>query len=398
MFWQTTAQIVFWISTAALFYVYIGYPLLVFLVSLIRPREVKKSAIEPFVTILITAYNEENAIRSKILNTLEIDYPKEKLEILVASDGSTDQTEAIVKEFSNQGVKLFRQEGRKGKTFTQNKAVEQSAGEIILFSDATTDYQTDVLRGILPNFADETVGCAAGKLVYVDESKSGVGSGAKSYWSYETFLKTSESRACSLIGASGCLYAVRKSAYREMYAEACSDFLICTVVFRQNLRSVYEPKAVCTEETNRNSDKELTMRVRVISQTLTDLWRNRDMLNPFKSGFYAVELFSHKVLRYAVPLFLFSLFAASALLAFFSFYHFIIFALQVVFYLSAIAGWILEKSRIDLGILAMPLYFALANLATVIAFYKFLRGERFARWEPIRENRQENASTFEQTV
>ncbi len=125
MIWQTTAQILFWTSLAALFYVYIGYPLLVYLVSLVRPREIKKSFIEPNVTILITAYNEEKDIRAKIENTLQIDYPKEKLEILVASDGSTDRTDEIVKEFSAQGVKLFRQEGRKGKTYTQNKAVEK---------------------------------------------------------------------------------------------------------------------------------------------------------------------------------------------------------------------------------------------------------------------------------
>jgi hypothetical protein len=123
--------------------------------------------------------------------------------------------------------------------------------------------------------------------------RSGVGTGAKSYWSYETFLKKSESRACSLIGASGCLYAVKRSAYRPMYAEACSDFLICTKIYEQNLRSVYEPNAVCTEETNRQANKELAMRVRVISQTFTDLWRNRGMLNPFRSGFFAVQLVSH---------------------------------------------------------------------------------------------------------
>jgi cellulose synthase/poly-beta-1,6-N-acetylglucosamine synthase-like glycosyltransferase len=200
-------------------------------------------------------------------------------------------------------VRLFRQEGRVGKTITQNNAVEQATGEIILFSDATTMYQPDVLRRMLPNFADKTIGCVAGKLVYVDDSRSNVGKGAKSYWSYETFIKESESRACSLIGASGCLYAVRKSAYKPMYAEACSDFLIATKIYEQGLRSVYEPTAICTEETNRKAGKELQMRVRVISQTFNDLWRNRRMLNPFHGGFFAVELFSHKLLRYAAPLF-----------------------------------------------------------------------------------------------
>ncbi|HEX8735395.1 MAG TPA: glycosyltransferase family 2 protein, partial [Pyrinomonadaceae bacterium] len=373
-------------SVVALFYVYAGYPLLVYLISRAFPKTIKRAAFEPNVTILITAYNEEKDIRQKLENTLEIDYPPEKLEILVASDGSTDATDEIVREFAGRNVKLFRQEGRAGKTFTQNKAVERARGEIILFSDATTRYSADVLRRILPNFADETIGCVAGKLIYVDDSKSTVGKGARSYWNYETFLKESESRACSLIGASGCLYAVRKSAYQPMYAEACSDFLICTVLFRQGLRSVYEAQAVCTEETNRQANKEMQMRVRVILQTFTDLWRNRDMLSPLKSGFYAVQLVSHKLLRYAVPLFLaLILFSTAALLAQ-SFFYSLIFTLQAAFYAMAFAAWLLERNGVKLGILAMPLYFVLANIASVIAFYKFLRGERYARWEPIREN------------
>lgn len=380
----SAAQIVFWTCAGLLCYVYIGYPLLVFIVSRLSPKPIVRGAFEPLVTILITAYNEERAIRRKLENTLEIDYPSEKLEILVASDGSTDETDNIVKEFAGRGVKLFRQDGRLGKTYTQNKAVEIASGEVILFSDATTAYQPDVLHQILPNFADQSVGCVAGKLVYVDDSSSNVGKGARSYWNYETFLKESESRACSLIGASGCLYAVRKSAYEPMYPEACSDFLICTVVYRRGLRSVYEPNAVCTEETNRHADNEMRMRVRVISQTFTDLWRNREMLNPFRTGFYAIELISHKLLRYAVPAFLALIFISSGILANGHVFFSAAFALQILFYLSAFAGWVLEKNGKRLTLLVVPLYFVMANLASTIGFYKFLKGERYARWEPIR--------------
>ena len=139
---------------------------------------------------------------------------------------------------------------------------------------------------MLPSFADNGVGCVAGRLVYVDDESTNIGKGAQHYWDYETWLKIAESRACSLIGASGCLYAVRKSVYEPMYPEACSDFLICTSVYRKGLRSVFAPAAVCFEQTNRRADDELKMRIRVISQTFTDLWRNRDMLWPFKSGFF----------------------------------------------------------------------------------------------------------------
>lgn len=381
----TAAQIVFWTSAGLLLYVYAGYPLLVYLVSLISPKVVKRGEFEPKVTVLITAYNEEKDIARKLENTFEIDYPGDKLEILVASDGSTDRTDEIVRGFEDRDVRLFRQDGRLGKTYTQNKAVELAAGEIILFSDATTAYRPDVLREMLPNFADESVGCVAGKLVYVDDSSSNVGKGARSYWNYETSLKQAESRACSLIGASGCLYAVRRSAYQPMYPEACSDFLICTVLYRQGLRSVYEPNAICEEETNQRADKEMSMRVRVILQTYTDLWRNRDMLNPFKGGFYAIELFSHKVLRYAVLMFLILAFATSVLLAENSAFYTAAFAFQALFYLLALAGWGLEKVGLRLTFLVIPLYFVMANLACAVAFFKFLRGERFAKWEPIRD-------------
>lgn len=382
---ELLAQIIFGISAGALVYTYLGYPLLVYLVSRLFPKKNKKSAYFPPVTVLITAYNEEKDIRAKLENTLELDYPPEKLEILVASDGSTDRTDQIVSGFAGRGVRLFRQEGRVGKTITQNNAVAGARGEIILFSDATTLYDRSVLQKMLPNFADERVGCVAGKLIYVDPAKTGVGTGARSYWSYETFLKENESLACSLIGASGCLYAVKKSAYQPMYAEACSDFLIATVLYRQGLRTVFEPTAICTEETNKRTDKEMRMRVRVISQTFTDLWRNRAMMNPLKSGFFAIELISHKVFRYAVPVFLLLLLFSAAVLSFYSNIFVLISALQIGFYLLAAAGWILESRNRKPGVLAIPLYFVLTNVASLIGFYKFLRGERYASWEPIRD-------------
>lgn len=383
----TLEQIVFWICIGLLAYVYVGYPLVVYLVSLVFPRLVVSGDIEPSVTILITAFNEQAALREKLENTLKIDYPAGKLEILVASDGSTDATDDIAREFADRGVKLFRQEGRAGKTETQNNAVGRATGDIILFSDATTAYGADVFKHILPPFADESVGCVAGRLVYLDNADTTVGQGARGYWNYETFIKTAESRACSLIGASGCLYAVRRSAYEPMYPEACSDFLICTTIYRQGLRSVFAPAAVCFEHTNHRAEEELRMRVRVISQTFTDLWRNRDMLNPLKSGFFAIELVSHKVLRYAVPVILMALLAASALLARSSAFYTSVLTAQVLFYTLAIAGLVMERLGKRLVLLAMPLYFVLANLASLVAFYKFLRGETYTRWEPIRNTR-----------
>jgi cellulose synthase/poly-beta-1,6-N-acetylglucosamine synthase-like glycosyltransferase len=382
---ETAAKILFWSASAALAYAYAGYPVLVWLVSSLRPRVVRRGSVEPTVSVVITAYNEERDLAAKLENTLALDYPTDKLEVIVASDCSSDRTDEIARRFAPRGVRLHRQAERLGKTAAQNAAVELAQGEVILFSDATTLYRPDVLRAMVPNFADASVGCVAGKLIYVDPASTSVGSGAKSYWGYETFLKTHESRACSLIGASGCLYAVRRAAYVPLYNEACSDFIIATKMVEQGLRAVYEPGAVCTEETNRRADKELSMRVRVITQTYTDLWRHRRLMNPLRGGFYAVELLSHKVMRYLVPLFLAAVCVASVLLAPRSMFFAALFAGQALFYAAALAGWLLERASVRVRLLALPHYFVLANAAAVLALFKFLRGERYARWEPIRE-------------
>lgn len=383
---KLAAQIVFWLSAAALGYTYAGYPLLLLVMSRLRTREVKRGDFEPFVSVIVTAYNEERDLAAKLVNTLALDYPRDLFEIIVASDCSTDRTDEIAHAFADRGVRLARQPQRRGKTAAQNMAVGEARGEIILFSDATSLYEPDVLRMTMPNFADPTVGCVAGRLIYVDPSESRVGRGARSYWNYETFLKRHESRVCSLIGASGCLYAVRRSAYTTLYAEACSDFIIATKMVEQDLRAVYEPAAVCTEETNRRTDKELRMRVRVIAQTFTDLWRHRAMMNPFRSGFYAVQLLSHKVMRYVVPFFLIAILASSGILARHSMLYLIVFVSQLGCYLGALAAWLLERSGVHSRMLALPQYFVLSNLAALIACYQFLRGERYAHWETNRES------------
>jgi cellulose synthase/poly-beta-1,6-N-acetylglucosamine synthase-like glycosyltransferase len=303
---------------------------------------------------------------------------------MVASDCSTDRTDEIARSFASKGVVLHRQPKRLGKTAAQNAAVEKARGEIILFSDATSCYQPPVVKQLVRNFADESVGCVGGRLVYVDPGDSRTGRGAKSYWGYETFLKRHESRAGSLIGVSGCLYAVRKSAYVQLYHEACSDFIIATKMVEQGLRTIYESEAVCTEETNQRNDNELWMRVRIIAQTFTDLWRHRAMLNPFRGGLYSIQLLSHKVMRYFVPLFLIALFAASAALAEVSTFHRWFFFAQSIGYICAALSWLLESLGMRNRVLALPHYFVLANVASLIGMVRFLRGERYAHWEPFR--------------
>jgi cellulose synthase/poly-beta-1,6-N-acetylglucosamine synthase-like glycosyltransferase len=378
-------EAIFWLSVAAIGYAYVGYPLLLLLLSRLRPKPVKSGHWTPSVTVIIAAYNEERDLAAKLENTLALDYPASHLEIIVTSDCSSDRTDEIARSFAARGVRLHRQEERHGKTAAQNAAVTKARGEIIVFSDATTHYRPDVLRLMIPAFADKSVGCVTGRVIYQDDKDSSVGTGTQSYWNYEFFLKKHESAVCSLIGVCGCMYAVRASAYIPLYNEACSDFIIATTMVEQGLRAVYVPEAVCTEEPNRQAKKELAARVRIISQTFADLWRNRSVLNPFRSGFYAVQLWSHKLMRYLVPVFLITIFIASAWLATRSAFYAAVFVMQVAFYLAALVSWILERLGVTFGLLALPQYFVITNLASLIAFVKFLTGERYTRWEPTRE-------------
>lgn len=378
-------EVIFWLSVAAIGYAYVGYPLLLVLLSRLRPRPVKSGHWTPSVTVIIAAYNEERDLAAKLQNTLALDYPASQLEIIVTSDCSSDRTDEIARSFAPRGVRLHRQDERHGKTAAQNAAVTKARGEIIVFSDATTHYRPDVLRVMIPPFADKSVGCVTGRVIYQEDKDSSVGTGTQSYWNYEFFLKKHESAVCSLIGVCGCMYAVRASAYIPLYNEACSDFIIATTMVEQGLRAVYIPEAVCTEEPNRQAKKELAARVRIISQTFADLWRNRSVLNPFRSGFYAVQLWSHKLMRYLVPVFLIAIFIASAFLATRNAFYAVVFVMQVAFYLAALVSWILERMGVTFSLLALPQYFVITNLASLIAFVKFLTGERYTRWEPSRE-------------
>jgi cellulose synthase/poly-beta-1,6-N-acetylglucosamine synthase-like glycosyltransferase len=378
-------EVIFWLSVAAVGYAYVGYPLLLSLISWIRPKPVHSASWTPSVSVIIAAYNEERDLAAKLENTLALDYPKSNLEIIVTSDCSSDRTDEIARSFAPRGVRLHRQEERHGKTAAQNAAVEKACGEIIVFSDATTHYRPDVLRLMVPAFADETVGCVTGRVIYQNVKDSSVGAGTQSYWNYEFFLKKHESNVCSLIGVCGCMYAVRKSAYIPLYNDACSDFIIATTMVEQGLRAVYVPEAVCMEEPNRQAKKELAARVRIISQTFSDLWRNRAMLNPLRSGFYAVQLWSHKVMRYLVPLFLIFIFIASGFLAPRNAFYAALFVAQVAFYLAALVSAALEKFGLTVRLLALPQYFVITNLASLIAFVKFMSGESYTRWEPSRE-------------
>ena len=379
-------KIIFILSLLLVAYAYAVYPILIFILSRLFHRPVHKAEITPKVSLIITAYNEERDIAAKLDNTLALDYPSDKLEIIVASDCSSDHMDDIVRSYQGHGVILHRRPERLGKSVAQNHAAKQASGEILVFSDATTMYAADAVRQIVRSFADPQVGCVAGQLIYVDKATTSVGKGCRSYWSYEKFIKESESRAGSLIGVSGCLYAVRRSSYARLALDMSSDFVIATEIHLQGQRTVYECAAVAMEDTNKRSRDEFRMRVRIIEQTFSALHRYRAALGLRQHGLFAFQLISHKVMRYAVPFFLIVALVSNLLLVNESTFYGLAFIAQAAFYLAAIAGWIGERLRLRLGLLALPYYFALANAASLAAFIQFMRGKAHVLWEPIRES------------
>jgi cellulose synthase/poly-beta-1,6-N-acetylglucosamine synthase-like glycosyltransferase len=378
------AEALFWAFAGILGYVYVGYPLVVRLLASVAGRADKGSAdFRPSVTVIITAYNEQKSVAAKIDNVLGLDYPARLLDVIVASDASNDATDAIVKSHSSERVTLMRVEGRRGKTACQNLAVTRARGDIVVFTDATTLIDRAALAVMVENFADGQVGCVAGLLVYLDKAGSLTAAGGLSYWSYEATLRSAESRLGTLIGVSGCLYGVRRSAYRPIVPTLISDFVIAMRMREQGLRTVLEERAVCFEETLHDSHQELSMRVRVALRSINALYAERRFLNPLGDPLFAWQLWSHKLLRYTSPYWLLAMLATCAILAERPFYRTLL-IIQLAIVAAGIAGFILQLNARRIGVLSKPYYFLLTNVASVIAMLRFAMGERMVTWEPIR--------------
>ena len=277
----------------------------------------------------------------------------------------------------------MRVEGRVGKTACQNRAVEAASGEIVVFTDATTVIDRGALRALMCNFADGEVGCVAAQLVYVGKGKNLTASGGTAYWSYEIALRAAESALGSLIGVSGCLYAVRRSAYRPIQADLISDFVIAMRMREQRLRTVLEPEALCFESTLDRSAQELSMRVRVAIRSIAALVAERRFLNPLRHGVFALQLLSHKLLRYASPfIWLVAMLACVPLLD--RPLYRLAFVAQLSLVVAGTVGFALHARGGGVGVLGRPYYFLLTNLASLIAVMRFLRGDRIRIWNPVR--------------
>jgi len=306
-----TLKVIFFFSLFMIFYVYLGYPALVFLAAAIKNKKVKKGLYEPPITILIAAYNEENNIEETLKNKLSLDYSNEKLEIIVISDGSTDKTDEIVKQYEQRGVKLIRQAPRAGKTSALNMAVPKAKGEILVFSDANSLYESDALTRLIQNFKDPDVGYVTGKMIYTNPDGTPIGDGCTAYMKYENFLRQHETKIGSIVGVDGGIDAVRKDLYQPMNSDQLPDFVLPLKVAEQGYRVVYEPEAILKEASLKSSKDEYKMRVRVSLRALWALWDMRHLIAVKAPKFFAWELFSHKWLRYLSFIFLIGLYLSN---------------------------------------------------------------------------------------
>ena len=377
------AEIVVWVSLGTLFYVYAGYPLLLALIGLVARRRQADLGYLPHISVLIAAYNEEANIQKKIEQTLALDYPSNKIEILVLSDGSSDRTDEIVKDFQDPRVRLFRAPVRKGKTNVQNLGAEIAQGEVLVFSDATTVYHPMALRYLACNFADPKVGAVSGRYQYFDpEGKSPTGMGMIAFWNYENFVKTMQSRIRTITGCCGCIYAVRHSAYTTLAPEVISDLVQPLWAIQKGYRVVFEDRALAYEETTKSSSEEFSMRVRVVTRGMRGILSVSGLLNPLRYGWISFQLLSHKVLRWIVPVFLVTLLAGSAALWNQPGYM-PLFALQAAFYAFVLLTLAVPLHRVwkPLGI---PLYFCTVNAAALCSVLEVLRGRRYVVWQTVR--------------
>jgi cellulose synthase/poly-beta-1,6-N-acetylglucosamine synthase-like glycosyltransferase len=347
----------------------------------LRRKPVRRAAVTPPVSIVICAYNEERDIARKLEECLAADYPAERLEIIVASDGSTDRTDEIVRGFAPR-VRLLRVEGRGGKTVAQNAAVREARGDVLVFSDVTTVYTPATVREMIANFADPAVGCVGGDLHYEKEPRNTSAEGRALFWGYERRLRLWESDVHSIIGVAGCVYAMRRELYRPLDAAAISDFVQPGRVTERGWRTVLEPRALAFEPVeSRSLAEELYRRARVITRGLRGAFTMPALLNPLRHPWFATLLWSHRVLRWLVPVFLLVLLAASVPLAARGPVFQAVLAAQLVVYGAGAVAYGLERLRVRLPGLFIPLYFCVVNLAPLVALAWLVRGEKKVAWE-----------------
>jgi poly-beta-1,6-N-acetyl-D-glucosamine synthase len=386
--------IFFWLSVLTILYAYFGYPMLVTLLARLRPHPKPYPEYLPNVTLLIAAYNEESVIKKKLENSLALDYPRERLQILVAADGSNDKTPEIVQAFAGQGVELSYDPARRGKLAAINRAMQKVRHEIIVFSDANNDYQPDTLQKLVQPFADPTVGGTTGSKNII-KTGSNLAEADGLYWRYESFLKEQENRLGCCIGVVGEIFAIRRDLYTHPPDKIINDdFFIALNLLKQGYRILYVPQARSSEKASQNEQDELIRRTRIVAGRYQAMTYSLSHL-PFRQPLVVWQIVSHKFLRPLVPLamilalltnlaalalpasgspawiFLAPPLAAWMLIA------------QLIFYLAAWLGMTFKPGGIIGKALYLPAFLVNSNYAALLGLIRYLTGKQTALWKKV---------------
>lgn len=375
----------FWLFMFLIFYAYIGYPLCLHIMAIFKSNQASDSepSSNPSVSLLISTYNEEKVIEDKIVNSLSLNYPKELLEIIVVSDGSEDKTHEIVRRYEKKGVILRIYEGRIGKTACLNKAVPLCKGDIIVFSDANSKYESNAISYMVRKFEDKKVGLVTGTTKYVSKEDNNISGSVGIYSKIEIITKKLESQIGSCVGADGAIFAIRKQLYQPLKEYDINDFVIPLNIIRQSYRVVLEEHAFCIEKTTESISGEFKRQARITNRTLRAIFNNADMLNPFNFGIFSFEILSHKLCKSLVPYFMFAVLVISSIIVLSGLtgsLYIVILLGQLGFYLLAFAGFGVSFSEKKSSLISIPQTFTAMNLAIFWGWITYFRGETHTTW------------------
>ncbi|WP_336143078.1 MULTISPECIES: glycosyltransferase [unclassified Marinobacter] len=370
-------ELLFWVALLGSVYSYFLYPIVLKLTPRRGSSERKLNAQPPRVSLIVTAHNEEERIRDKILNCLELSYPQ--LEVVVASDASVDETDAIVRSFKNDGVKLARAEERKGKENAQLHAIRAAEGDILVFSDVATRIPPDAIEKLVSHFEDTAVGAVSSEDRFI--SRDGLVAGEGAYVKYEMLLRRLESQRAGLVGLSGSFFAARKEVCEAWDILSPSDFNTALNCATLGYVAITAPDVLGYYQDVQDPGKEYQRKLRTVIRGLTAAARHKEALNPFKFRWFAFQLWSHKILRWAVPWFLVLLAICTLLLAYRGGIYSLAMLCQLAFYAIVVFGYFSSSHR-DKTVVKIPYFFVQVNVAIAHATLRFLRGERMTVWSP----------------
>lgn len=376
---MTVMEGLFWLSVCGVMYPYLGYPVLLWIWGRVYGKELQIAHAEttfyPSVTMVIPVCNEERRIERKIANTKALHYPAHQLQVLFVSDGSTDRTVELIRNHAAGPITLIELPVRGGKAAALNAGLDHARHEVVVFSDASIELEQDALRYIVQGFRDPAVGCISG------EDKIAESGGEAWYGRYELLIRRLESKVHSIVGASGSFYAQRRVLCSPFAEGLAPDFLSVLRTVEQGFRAISEPAAVGMMTSVKDSKQEFQRKVRTLIRGMTALFAYGRVLNPIRFGVFAIEMLSHKILRWAVPFFLITALVSSVSLIDSPWFLFVS-SVQIAFYLTALLalwGWSVIRQSLP-GKIA--LYFSMVNAAILVAWVKYAIGERHELWTP----------------